>query len=459
MILEQHYLACLAQASYLIGDERSGDAAIVDPRRDVDEYLEVLQKHGLTLRWVLLTHLHADFVAGHLELARRTGCGIALSKRARAEFEHRGLAEGDSLELGDVRIEIVETPGHTPEGLTYLVYGPEDAPGAPHAALTGDTLFIGDVGRPDLAASSGVTAEELAGDLYDSLFTKLLSLPDATLVYPGHGAGSMCGKNLSSDTWSTIGAQRESNAALQVADRTAFIQRATSGLPQAPAYFAFDAQLNRSERAVLEDTRANGLKPLNVAALQVAVDRGVRVLDTRGGSEFAAGHWPGSIHVALDGKFASWVGTTVAPETQLVVVAEPGREAEVVTRLGRIGFDRVVGYLEGGAAALHEAGVPLTSFPRIGAVELAGLISAGQAPAVVDVRTPGEWETAHIDGAHHAPLGANYLDQLDQLSGQDVVLVCGSGYRSTIAASLLLAAGAKSVADLDGGMQAWNALS
>ena len=458
MILEQHYLGCLAQASYLIGDERTREAAIVDPRRDVDEYLEVLQRNGLELKWVLLTHLHADFVAGHLELAQRTGCGIALAQSAGAEFEHRGLSEGDAIALGDVRIEVVETPGHTPEGLTYLVYGPGDDPGAPHAALTGDTLFVGDVGRPDLAASTGTTADELAGQLYDSLFGKLLKLPDKTLVYPGHGAGSMCGKNLSSDTWSTMGEQRRSNAALQVADRAAFIARATTGLPLAPAYFAYDARQNKSDRAVLEEVKSSALKPLDVAALQIAVDGGAKVLDTRPGAAFAAGHWPGSIHVALDGKFASWVGTMVPPGVELVVIAEPGREEEAVTRLGRIGYDQVRGFLQGGGEALAAAGVPLSSFPRVSATELKGLVDAAAAPALIDIRTPGEWEGGHIDGAEHRLAGEPFIEAIPDLKGRDVILVCGSGYRSTIAASLLLAAGAKSVSDLEGGMQAWNEL-
>lgn len=458
MILEQHYLACLSQASYVIGDERTRKAAIVDPRRDVEEYLEALQRDGLELEWVLLTHLHADFVAGHLELAQRTGCRIALAKSAGAEFEHRGLAEGDAIELGDVRIEVVETPGHTPEGLTYLVYGPNDAPGAPHAALTGDTLFIGDVGRPDLAASIGFTADELAGQLYDSLFGKLLKLPDATLVYPAHGAGSMCGKNLSSDTSSTMGEQRRSNAALQVADRAEFVEFATTGLPPAPAYFAYDARQNKSDRAVLEEVVRSALAPLDAAALQAAVDAGAKVLDTRPGADFAAGHWPGSIHVALDGKFASWVGTMVPPGVELVVIAEPGRETEAITRLGRIGYDRIRGFLQGGGEALAASGIALSSFPRISAPDLKRLVDDGSAPALIDIRTPGEWEGGHIDGAEHHPAGSPFIEAIDKLKGRDLVLLCGSGYRSTIAASLLLAAGAKSVADLEGGMQAWKAL-
>jgi glyoxylase-like metal-dependent hydrolase (beta-lactamase superfamily II) len=303
MILEQHYLACLSQASYLIADESTGIAAVVDPRRDVDLYVEAAAKHGVAIRHVVLTHFHADFVAGHLELAKRTGATIHLGALASADYAFEPLGDGAELALGRVRLRALETPGHTPEGISLLVFDGPDA-AEPHAVLTGDTLFIGDVGRPDLMASVGVTAEELAGMLYDSTRDKLLKLPDATLVYPGHGAGSMCGKNLSTDTVSTIGDQRRFNYALQPMSRADFIALVTAELPLAPAYFGFDARKNREERGMLEDVLA-GLAPLELPAFDEQLAAGAIALDVRDPEQYAAGHLERSISIGLDGRFAT----------------------------------------------------------------------------------------------------------------------------------------------------------
>jgi glyoxylase-like metal-dependent hydrolase (beta-lactamase superfamily II) len=456
MILEQHYLACLSQASYLVGDEAAGVAAVVDPRRDVDLYLEAAAKHGLAIRHVVLTHFHADFVAGHLELARRTGATIHLGTRARADYPFEPLSEGDEIALGAVRLRALETPGHTPEGISLLVYdGPEAA--QPHAVMTGDTLFIGDVGRPDLMASVGVTAAELAGMLYDSTRGKLLALPDATLLYPGHGAGSMCGKSLSTDTVSTIGDQRRFNYALQEMSREDFIALVTADQPQAPAYFGYDARMNRERRGMLEDALA-GLRALDLAAADAALAAGAVALDVRTPEDYAAAHLAGSISVGLDGRFATWAGTVLPPDAEVVLIAPEGREREAALRLGRIGYDRVRGYLAGGVGTVPAArrrAVCRYDAPEL-ARELAGGASGGAPPRVLDVRQPGEVAAGAIADALAIPL-TQLADRLDEVPAGPFVIQCAGGYRSMIAASLFERAGREDLHDLRGGMTAWQA--
>ena len=454
MILEQHYLACLAQASYLIADEKSGIAVVVDPRRDVEIYLESARAHGVRIAHVLLTHFHADFLAGHLELRARTGAAIHLGARARADYPFVPMSDGGELELGPrVRLAFLETPGHTPESVSILVFDRAESERDPHAVLTGDALFIGDVGRPDLMASVGITARELAAELYDSLHAKLLRLPDATLLYPGHGAGSMCGKNLSSETVSTIGAQRSSNYALQPMDEAAFVELVASEQPQAPAYFGYDADLNRRERPTLEDALERANVPLVLEDLLRKQNAGTQVLDTRDADLFAGGHLKGSLNVGLGGKFAIWCGTLLDPARPIAIVAAPGKEQESMLRLGRIGFDRVAGYLAGGSEVL--AGHPEleASFERVAPRDLAAHLASLPAPLVVDVRTNAEREQGALPGSVHVP-----LDELparaDELPRDRPLLVhCQSGYRSSIAVSLLEGRGFERLSDLREGYQ------
>ncbi len=456
MILEQIYLGCLSQASYLIVDEKTKTAAVVDPRRDVDVYLEKAQALGAQIRHVLLTHFHADFLAGHVELRERTGAVIHLGARARAEFAFQPMKEGAGLELGDVRLEFLETPGHTPESVSIVVYDLSVDRKRPKAVLTGDTLFIGDVGRPDLMVAAGMKAEDLAGMLYDSLHQKLLRLPDETLVYPAHGAGSACGKNLSSDTVSTIGAQRKLNHALRPMTRPEFVKLVTADQPEAPAYFSYDAGLNRSERPTLEAVLGAVLKPLALDEVLSLARSGAQVLDTRDADSFAAEHLAGSINIGLSGRYASWVGTVLEPKSPIVLVAAPGQEEESALRLGRIGFDRIAGYLEGGVKAASGRPSLLVRRSRRTREALARALEASAPPQVVDVRTPSEWSAGHIEGALHLPLNALGQGLARLPRDRELVCACKSGYRSSIAASLLERAGFTQVTDLAGGMDAWS---
>ncbi|MCC7014897.1 MAG: MBL fold metallo-hydrolase [Planctomycetes bacterium] len=453
MILEQFYLACLSHASYLIGDESSHTAVVVDPQRDVEQYLAAAARHGLTIRHVVLTHFHADFAAGHLELAARCAATIHLGARAHADFAFQARRDGDELTLGRVRLRVLETPGHTPESISLLVFDGEAR--APHAVLTGDTLFIGDVGRPDLLVSIGCSAEELAEQLYASLRDKLMPLDDATLVYPAHGAGSACGKNLSKETSSTLGQQKRLNWALQPLSRAQFVAELTSAQPSAPAYFAFDADFNRRAHATLDTVLARSSSPLSLAELLRLANAGALVLDTREPSDYARQHLVGSTNIGLSGKFAHWAGELIAPSQRIVLIADPGSEREATVRLARIGFDHVVGYLEGGAAAFATRPELVRSHPRIDAHELRRRLESPQPPLVVDVRTRAEWDAGHIANARHEP-----LPKLRELCARlprerELVVQCQGGYRSSIACSLLEQAGFDLLTDLEGGWNAW----
>lgn len=455
MHLEQIYLGCLSQASYLIVDGRTKTAAVVDPRRDVAIYLEKAAALGATIRHVFLTHFHADFLAGHLELRERTGATIHLGARGQAAYPVEPMRDGGELVFGDVRIAFLETPGHTPESTCLVVHDRARDAHRPVAVLTGDTLFIGDVGRPDLMVSAGMKAADLAGMLYDSL-QKLTALPDETLVYPGHGAGSACGKNLSSDTSSTIGKQKRLNYALQPMSKAEFVQLVTAEQPAAPAYFGYDAGLNRAEHPTLEHVLATALAPLELAPALELVRAGAVLLDTREPDAFAAEHLRGALNFGLSGRYASWVGTLLDPEQPLVLVAEPGKEEESATRLGRIGFDRIAGYLRGGVAAARTRPELLERTPRVTHEELARRLAAPEPPLVLDVRTNGEWNGGHVEGALHLVLDDLARDAGRIPRGRALVVVCRSGYRSSIAASLLRRAGFANVSDLVGGMDAWN---
>ena len=455
MILEQFYLGCLAHASYLVGDKESGEAAVVDPQRDVDVYVERARELELRIGHVFLTHFHADFVAGHLELRDREGAQIYLGARASAEYEFTPLADGEAVQLGRVRLEVAETPGHSPESISILIYDLAQDELRPHAVLTGDTLFVGDVGRPDLRASLGWSAEELGGLLYDSLRDKLLPLPDETLVYPAHGAGSLCGRNLSTDTVSTIGAQRHDNYALQPMSREEFVGVVTAEQPDTPAYFAYDAVLNARERPTLEQALDVGLRPLSLD--EALALEGVQILDTRDPADFAGAHLAGSVNIGLGGSYASWAGTILDRERPIVVVADPGREPEAALRLGRIGFDGVAGYLDGGMGALAGRPALVDRLDRITAATLAEELRGPDAPVLLDVRTEPEWRENRIEGSLNVPL-SRLLERIDEVPRERrLVLYCASGYRSSIAASLLRGRGVEDVIDLVGGMGAWAA--
>lgn len=458
MILERYYLGCLAHASYLIGDSTNRVAAVVDPQRDIDQYLTDAERLDVEIRHVFLTHFHADFVAGHLELRDRTGAEICLGARAEAEYAFRSFRSGDTLELGpEARLEVLETPGHSPESITILVYDLERDAELPFAALTGDTLFIGDVGRPDLRASLGWSADELGSLLYDSIHEKLLPLPDETLVYPGHGAGSLCGKSLSTETVSTMGIQRRYNYALQPMGRDEFVRIVTADQPDSPSYFTYDAVLNTKERPTLDATLEQALAPLSLADVLGLERDGAHLLDVRPAADFAGAHLRGSVNIGLDGSFATWAGTLLDPSRPIVVIADPRRENEAATRLGRIGFDNVAGYLDGGMQALEPRRDLVSRTERITAPTLAEQLEHASPPFVLDVRTDGERVGGSIAGSVQVPL-SRLLVALDAVPpDRDIVVVCASGYRSSIAASLLEREGRGPVTDLVGGMDAWAA--
>ncbi len=455
MILKQYYLGCLAHASYLIGDEETGTAVVVDPQRDIDQYIQDAEKQGLRIRHVFLTHFHADFIAGHLELRDQVGAIICLGARAEAEYAFQAFADGNVLEFGQVRLKTLETPGHTPEAISILVYDLQQDADHPHAVLTGDTLFIGDVGRPDLMASIGISADELANLLYDSLHAKLLPLPDETLVYPAHGAGSLCGRNLSTDTVSTMGVQRLYNYALQPMSREAFVELVTSDQPEAPSYFAYDAMLNRHERATLDEALEQELTPLSLDAVLRLMNTGAQLVDVRDVADFAGAHLQGSLNISLCGAYATWAGTLLDRKQPIVLVADPGQEQEAAVRLGRIGLDHVQGYLDEGMQALETRPDLVRCTERITATALAEQLASVAPPVVLDVRTEKEWQEKRIEGSLNIPL--NHLrERVPEVPlDRPIVVHCGSGYRSAIAVSLLTPYEPAQIADLIGGFGAW----
>ena len=448
----QYYLDCLSQASYLIGDETTGRAVVVDPRRDTDEYVKDAEAAGLTIELVIETHFHADFLSGHLELAAATGAEIAFSAVAETEFPSRKVADGERHSLGEVELEFLHTPGHTPESLSIVVYehaGDE----VPYGVLTGDTLFIGDVGRPDLLASIGFTRDELADKLYDSLHDKLLPLPDATRVYPAHGAGSACGKNLSTDTWSTMGEQRLTNYALLAPDKETFVGLVTEGQPPAPEYFVYDAVLNRKDRGLLDETARP--EALDLATVERLVAAGAMLVDGRDPDEFAHGHLVGSINVGLNGRYAEFAGSVVPHDVDIVLVADDGFEVEAKNRLARIGFDRVVGYLEAPLEVMTAHPEKVEQASRMTALEFENVKVDIDGLQLIDIRNPGEIALGTIEGATTIPVGQlpARLDELDPRA--PTVVFCAGGYRSSVGASVLRQAGFDDVSDILGGYGAW----
>jgi hydroxyacylglutathione hydrolase len=457
MILEQFYLNCLAHASYLIGDEETHTAAIIDPQRDVQRYLEAAQRHNLQIRHVFLTHLHADFIAGHLELRDLTGAKIYLGARAQAEYAFTPMQDGDILEFGKVRLKAMETPGHTPESISILVYDLAKDDQTPRAVLTGDTLFIGDVGRPDLRASLGWKPADLGRLLYSSLITKILGLPDSTLVYPAHGAGSLCGRNISTETVSTIGDQRRSNYALQPMSEDAFVKMITADQPEAPDYFTYDAVLNAKERPTLEVTLERVLHPLSLEAVLKLKDQGAQVIDVREPDEFSKAHLAGTINIGLGGQYATWAGTLLNREQPIVLIANPGREQEAALRLGRIGFDHIAGYLQDGVQVLEAHPDLAEGTERRSPAAIAAELASPNPPIVLDVRAPKESQNKRIAGSLNIPL--NHLaERLNELPAtQNIVVHCAGGYRSSIAASILQHHHFQAVTELTGGIAAWEA--
>jgi hydroxyacylglutathione hydrolase len=452
MEFQQFYLGCLAHASYLIGSD--GQAAVVDPRRDVDEYLEEAKARGLAITFVIETHLHADFVSGYRELAERTGAKVVFGAKAEATFPHWAVREGDEIRIGHVALQVLETPGHTPESISLVVIDHAQGP-EPRMVLTGDTLFIGDVGRPDLAGGRGLSPETMAGMLYDSLHEKLLKLDDAVEVYPAHGAGSLCGRNISKETSSTIGEQRRTNYALRPMPRADFVKLMTVDLPEVPAYFPADVQKNREGAPALGDrARPPALGPAQVRALGA----GALVLDVRSAAAFGTGHVPGSINVGLSGQFASWAGTLLPADARLVIVAEDEEQVdEAALRLSRVGLENVAGYLEGGVAAWDRAGMPLATVPQITVDELRALLEENAALQVVDVRRPPEYAAGHVPRALARPLDRLDREIADLDPAKLTAVVCAGGYRSSAGTSLLQRHGFRDLRNVVGGTSAWAA--
>jgi len=457
MILKQYYLGCLAHASYLLGDEASATGIVVDPQRDIQQYLKDAETFGLQIRHVFLTHFHADFVAGHLELRDRCGAIIHLGAQAQAEYAFVPVKDGDTLDFPGMLLQILETPGHTIESISILVFDLAKDAVKPYAVLTGDTLFIGDVGRPDLRASLGWTADDLGAHLYDSLHNKLLPLPDETLVYPAHGAGSLCGKKLSSDTVSSLGDQRRLNYALQPMSKEEFIRLVTADQPDAPAYFTYDAILNTRERATLDKNLELVLHPIDLNEVLRMGDQGAQILDVRDAAEYAKGHLAGSINIGLGGQYATWAGTVLDRAKPIVIIAEPSREQEAALRLGRIGFDHLKGYLRGGMEALSDRPDLVWPTERVSAPMVAEEMESADAPLVLDIRNPREWATRHIGGSVNIPL--NHLqERISEIPrNRRIAVHCAGGYRSSIAASILHQYGITNLIEMAGGLAAWEA--
>ncbi|NIT13667.1 MAG: MBL fold metallo-hydrolase, partial [Candidatus Dadabacteria bacterium] len=436
MILKQYYLGCLAHASYMIASRAAGQAVVVDPQRDIDQYLEDADTLGVEIKHVFLTHFHADFLAGHLELRDRVGSKIYLGARAKADYEFVSMKDGDVLEFEEVRLKILETPGHSPESISILVFDLSVDEDDPYAVLTGDTLFIGDVGRPDLRASLGWSAEQLGGMLYDSIHNKLLKLADHTLIYPAHGAGSLCGKKISEDTVSTIGDQKSDNYALQDMTKDEFIEIVTENQPDAPAYFTYDAVLNTKEHQTLDTTIEKFLNPISLDELLELQKRDVQLLDVRDPEEYASVHLAGSINIGLGGKFATWAGTILDNNKPILIVADIGTEHEAATRLGRIGYDNLSGFLEQGMGAVKDRNEILRSTPRLTVKELYEQFCTERDITIVDVRSRNEWSEGHINNSVNIPL--NHLkERITEIPRDKFTVVhCQAGYRSSVACSI-----------------------
>ncbi len=448
MYFEQFYLGCLAHASYMLASD--GEAVVVDPQRDVESYLKAAEANHVAIRHIFETHLHADFVSGHRELAAKTGARIYIGAEAGAAFSHVPMKDGFELRVGKIRITARETPGHTAESMCFVVTDEEKSP-EPWAVLTGDTLFLGDVGRPDL--SKRYTPPQLAGMLYDSLHSKILTLADGVLVYPAHGAGSLCGRNMRAERVSTIGVERLTNYALQIKSREEFVKQLTSNLPSRPEYFLQDAEINRTGAGALSDLPV--LPAVDAAELQKLMAEGGMALDVRTTEQFAAGHVPGSVNIALSGQFASWAGALLGLAACPVLIAESQEKvAEARMRLARVGLEGARGYLKGGIEAWRQAGLPVATLPQISVDTLRDRLENSNLQ-VLDVRREPEWEAGHIEGANWWPLDNFKIAPPEIDHNLPIAVHCKGGYRSTIACSLLRRAGFQNVIDVVGGFDAW----
>lgn len=452
MKIEQIYTGCLAQGAYYITS--NGEAAIVDPLREIQPYLDRLERDQVQLKYIFETHFHADFVSGHVDLSKKTGAPIIYGPNAACEFECITAADGQLFELGNAKIKVLHTPGHTMESSCYLVL---DEHGKETALFSGDTLFIGDVGRPDLAQKSAVmTQDQLAGLLFHSLRNKIMTLPDEVTVYPAHGAGSACGKNMSKETVSTIGAQKVENYALRATmTEQEFIQEVTDGLLPPPAYFGMNVAMNKKGYESFETVLNNGMREISVAELEVvAEEMDALLLDTRNNADFAKGFIPQSINIGISGDFAPWVGTLVANVNQpIVLITDDGKEEESVTRLSRVGFDQIVGHLKGGFDAWKNAGKEIDTVNRISAEQFAKEVKIGESK-IIDIRKESEYSAEHIEEAYSKPL-AYINDWIKDINPEEhFYLHCAGGYRSMIAASILEARGYRNFSEIEGGFAA-----
>jgi hydroxyacylglutathione hydrolase len=449
MKVQQLYTNCLAQGAYYIAHK--GEAAIIDPLRETQPYLDLIKADGVKLKYIFETHFHADFVSGHVDLAKATGATIVYGPNAQTGYNTYVAKDGEVFTVGGLSIEVLHTPGHTLESSTFLL---KDEQGEPHSIFTGDTLFIGDVGRPDLAIKSDLTQENLAGMLYDSLQHKIMPLPDHVLVYPAHGAGSACGKNMSKETFDTLGNQKKVNYALNAVSKEWFIKELTTGILPPPQYFAKNAMLNKNGYEAIEAVMQKGGTPLTVSEVETLLtDKSTLVLDVRNAQSFGAAHLPGSLFIGLDGQFAPWVGAVIEDlNTPIVLVVPEGREAEAVMRLSRVGYDNCIGYLQGGVEAWQHAGKAVEGITSVPAERFAELYKEGV--CVLDVRKPGEYATAHLEQAESQPLDLilQWSDDLDKHTPYYVH--CAGGYRSMIAASFLKRKGYASLTDVAGGFSA-----
>lgn len=448
MYVEQLYTNCLAEAAYYI--ESNGEAAIIDPLRETDPYTSLAKERGAQIKYIFETHFHADFVSGHIDLSRKTGAPIVFGPNAHPAFDAHIAEDGETFHVGNVVIKTVHSPGHTMESTTWLLI---DEQGQEHAIFTGDTLFIGDVGRPDLAVKTDLSREDLAAHLFDSLHNKILTLPDDVIVYPGHGAGSACGKNMSEETTDTLGNQKATNYALKDMSKEDFVAKVIEGLTAPPQYFPKNAVLNKTGYESIDDVMERGLHALDVKAFDVAIEDGAIILDTRDFKAYRDGFIPGSMNISLDGMFAVWVGTLIEDLQQpIVVVADEDRIEETVLRLARVGYDNVVGYLDGGVDAFAKASRILDKMDWVAASDMKAWQDKGY--QILDVRKPGEFESQHIEGAINYPLDYINHPEINLDKDGKYLVHCKTGYRAVAAMSLMLQRGFTHVVDVDGGFEA-----
>ncbi|TCD03612.1 MBL fold metallo-hydrolase [Pedobacter psychroterrae] len=451
MIIEQIYTGCLAEAAYYI--ESNGEAAIIDPLREVEPYLKRARKANAQIKFIFETHFHADFVSGHIDLSEKSGAEIIYGPTAKTSFKSHIAADGEQFNIGELTITVLHTPGHTPESTTYLLL---DKHGKPHCIFTGDTLFIGDVGRPDLAQQGSLTMEDMAATLYDSLHNKIMTLPDDVLVYPAHGAGSACGKHMSKETFDTLGHQKEVNYALKAATKEQFIREVTSDILPPPQYFAKNAAMNKHGYESFDEVYEKGLNGLSAAAFELLANQtGALILDTRPPQIFAKGFIPSSVNIGLNGQFAPWVGALITDLKQpLLLIVDEGKEEEAITRLARVGYDNTIGYLDGGIAAWETAGKELDSVTSVSPSEFEAILKKDANTNILDVRKPGEYESEHLASSLTRPL--DYINEwTNEIDLKATYYIhCAGGYRSMIAASILKARGAEHVIDIAGGYEA-----